>query len=111
MDFITPDSGGSNHAGSRNGTPVYGDSNGSHVKRTRVGVIGCGYWGPQLVRNLNDLPEAELMGVADQSPERLQYVRQHYPHARLFHDHTELLSSDVEAVVIATPIRTHYELA
>jgi predicted dehydrogenase len=76
-----------------------------------VGVIGCGYWGPQLVRNLNDLSEGVLVGVADQRPERLDYVRQHYPHVRLFSDHTELLASDIEAVVIATPIRTHYELA
>src|SRR5918912_2219270 len=47
-------------------------------KRIKVGVAGCGYWGPQLVRNFSELPEAELVAVADVRPSRLDYVRARY---------------------------------
>jgi predicted dehydrogenase len=77
----------------------------------RVGVIGCGYWGPHLIRNLHDMLEVELVGVAEQRPERLKYVRRSYPAIRTFSDHHQLLESEVEAVVVATPIHTHFEVA
>src|SRR5256885_1648939 len=78
----------------------------------RVGVIGCGYWGPQLIRNFATMPGVVLTAVADQREDRLGYVQQHYPHAKLFRNHLELLSSDsVDAVVVSTPIHTHYEVA
>lgn len=79
--------------------------------RIKVGVIGCGYWGPQLIRNLHEMPNAELIGVADAKPERLEFVKRHYPEVRLFSSHTQLLETDVEAVVVATPIHTHHTLA
>jgi len=79
--------------------------------RARVGVIGCGYWGPHLVRNLHDMGESELHAVSDARPERLEYVASRYPGVRLFTDHRELLESDVDAVVVATPIHTHYAVA
>ena len=79
--------------------------------RTRVGVIGCGYWGPQLVRNLHEMPNVELVAVADSKPERLQNIGARYPEVSLFGSHTELLESDVEAVVISTPIHTHHAIA
>ena len=63
--------------------------------RTRVGVIGCGYWGPQLVRNLHEMPNVELVAVADSKPERLQNIGARYPEVSLFGSHTELLESDV----------------
>lgn len=77
----------------------------------RVGVIGCGYWGPKLARNFNDLPEAELAWVSDLHEDRLEHMRQLYPHIRATSDHNELLASDVDAVVIATPVHTHHSLA
>lgn len=77
----------------------------------RVGVIGYGYWGPQLVRNFQDLPDAVLTGVAEPRADRLSHVEQRYPGVGLFTDYRALLESDVEAVVIATPIQTHYDLA
>ena len=76
----------------------------------RVGVIGCGHWGPHLIRNLNDMPEVDLVGVAEERQERLRYVRRTYPTVSPFPDHRRLLESDVDAVVIATPIQTHFEL-
>jgi len=77
----------------------------------RVGVVGCGYWGPYLVRNLHDMPDVDLVGVADRRPERLAYVLSAYPSVRAFPDHTELLAAGVDAVVLATPIETHHPLA
>jgi predicted dehydrogenase len=77
----------------------------------RVGVVGCGYWGPYLVRNLHEMSDVELVGVADRRPERLAYVLRTYPAVRPFADHRELLGAGVDAVVLATPIHTHYELA
>jgi predicted dehydrogenase len=77
----------------------------------RVGVVGCGYWGPYLVRNLHDMPDVDLVGVADRRPERLAYVLSAYPSVRAFPDHAELLAAGVDAVVLATPIETHHPLA
>lgn len=77
----------------------------------RVGVVGCGYWGPHLVRNFNEMPHAKLAAVAEVSVERREYVRRQYPGVELFLDHRALLETDVEAVVIATPIETHFALA
>jgi len=77
----------------------------------KVGVIGCGYWGPQLVRNLRATTEAKLVAVVDRRPHRLDYVRKQFPSVNAIADHRELLDSDVDAVVIATPIHSHFELA
>ena len=77
----------------------------------RVGVIGCGYWGPQLIRNFYELPAARLTGVAETRPERLEHVRHRYRGTQVFSDHRALLATDVDAIVIATPIQTHYALA
>lgn len=77
----------------------------------RIGVIGCGYWGPQLIRNLSEIRGASLAGVADQRPARRQYVLESYPNVKVFEDYHDLLSSDIEAVVIATPIKTHHFIA
>ncbi|TMD67263.1 MAG: Gfo/Idh/MocA family oxidoreductase, partial [Chloroflexi bacterium] len=79
--------------------------------RIKVGVIGCGYWGPQIVRNLHDMPNVQLTAVADTKPERLEFVRRHYPEVKVFSSHTDLLATDVDAVVISTPIHTHHRLA
>jgi predicted dehydrogenase len=78
---------------------------------TRVGVIGCGYWGPQLIRNFASMADAQLLGVADKSQDRLNYVRSQYGGVHTYTDHEALLASDVEAVVVATPIHTHFTIA
>jgi predicted dehydrogenase len=77
----------------------------------KVGVVGFGYWGPKIVRNFNDIPEATLCWVADRDPERLQRVQADYPYVRTTMDFNEMLASDIDAVVVATPIRTHFALA
>ena len=79
--------------------------------RVKVGVIGCGYWGPKLARNFHELPDAELTWASDLRDERLEHIRKLYPNARTTQDHHEVLASDVDAVVIATPVSTHHPLA
>ena len=77
----------------------------------KVGVIGSGYWGPKLVRNLYHLPDAEVAWVCDLRQERLDHVKALYPEIRTTRDYRDLLASDVDAVVVATPVRTHHHLA
>jgi len=78
----------------------------------RVGVIGAGYWGPNLVRNLNEAPGADPVAVADLSPERLEAIHKRFPAVRTTTDHTELFDDPkIDAVCIATPVGTHRRLA
>lgn len=77
-----------------------------------VGLIGYGYWGPNLARNFHQLPEATLAACCDTDPARLEVVRRLYPHVRTTTRVEDLWSDpDLDAVVIATPVRTHYALA
>jgi len=78
----------------------------------RVAVVGLGYWGPQLVRNLYESPHAELVTVCDARPEPLAQIGRRYPGVGQTTDFAAVLAdADVEAVVVATPISTHYALA
>jgi predicted dehydrogenase len=77
----------------------------------RVGVVGLGYWGPNLARNLQERPEAELVALCDLSAERLEKVGRRYPAARQYQSLEALLSdSDVEAVAVATPVSSHHHV-
>jgi len=76
----------------------------------KVGVAGLGYWGPNLARNFDEV--AELTWLADLAPELQEKFAARYPNARVTGDFDELLADDaLDAVVIATPVPTHYELA
>jgi len=78
----------------------------------RVAVVGLGYWGPNLVRNLQALPGADLQMICDQNAQRLDQITRRYPTSRTTVDYADVLEDDgIEAVVIATPIGTHYRLA
>src|SRR3972149_6305354 len=77
----------------------------------KVGVIGCGYWGPKLARNFFELSGSQLEWVADLDQSRLDHIKSLYPEVRTTQDYRQVLTSDVEAVVIATPVRFHYPLA
>jgi predicted dehydrogenase len=80
------------------------------VAEPRVGVVGLGYWGPNLARNFDDL--ADLAWLVDTSDERRAEAAARYPNARIAAELDELLADNsVDAVVIATPVPTHYELA
>jgi predicted dehydrogenase len=78
----------------------------------RVGIIGCGYWGPNLVRNLNALNGCEVRWMCDLNESRLSYLKRLYPGIRTTRNHEDILADGrVDAVVIATPVSTHYPLA
>lgn len=79
--------------------------------RLRFGVVGYGYWGPHLARNLSRLPMSQVTHIADLSPERRREARSEHPSARVIDGLDAVLNSDVDAVVVATPIRTHYPVA
>lgn len=78
----------------------------------RIGVIGYGYWGPNLVRNFADLPGARVMAVCDQRPERLADAERRYPAIRVTPNPQDLLTDPaLDAVAIATPVEHHFDLA
>ncbi|MFH1086349.1 MAG: Gfo/Idh/MocA family oxidoreductase [Chloroflexota bacterium] len=81
------------------------------LRTIRVGVVGCGYWGPQLIRNFQSLHGADMAVVSDLSAARLEHIHGLYPSAHTTTDYAELLASPVEAVAVATPVRTHYRMA
>jgi predicted dehydrogenase len=77
-----------------------------------VGVIGYGYWGPNLVRNFAEAPGGRVGAVTDIRAERLAEVKARYPAIAVSTDARDLINdSAVDAVVIATPVSTHFELA
>jgi predicted dehydrogenase len=77
-----------------------------------VGVIGYGYWGPNLVRNFADLASTTVVAVCDQRPERLALAQRRYPGIQTTTDATALIANpSVDAVVIATPVEHHCDLA
>ncbi len=78
---------------------------------TKVALTGAGYWGPNLARVLNQSPTCDFVAVCDSSPKNLEKITRQYPSVRAYSDFADLLMSDVDAIVIATPISTHYELA
>ena len=76
-----------------------------------IGVIGYGYWGPNLVRNFAELGGATVAGVADQDTKKLELVQRRYPGIKTFNNFQHLLEdSSIDAVAIATPVSTHFEL-
>lgn len=84
----------------------------SKNKPVGVAAIGCGYWGPNIIRNLHQSPNANLIACCDRSDERLTFIKERFPDVELLKDADELLKNDrVEAVAIATPINTHFDLA
>jgi len=77
-----------------------------------IGVIGYGYWGPNLVRNFADIPSVDLRWVCDLQTERLARLRLRYPAVQITEDmNTVLADPKVDAVAIATPVSTHFDLA
>lgn len=79
--------------------------------KVRVGIVGAGYWGPNLIRNFVQLDESDVVVVADKRDDRLQHIRKTYPHVRTTSDYRDLFNMGLDAVVIATPPTTHYAIA
>jgi len=78
----------------------------------KFGVIGYGYWGPNVVRNLDQLDGSEVVLVCDKSPAARKRVQKAYPHMKVTATSAEVISSTaIDAVAVVTPVWTHYELA
>src|SRR6266481_159414 len=81
-------------------------------RKIALGVIGCGYWGPLLVRNFKSLPDCQLKMVCDVNAARLKHLGTLYPDVEGMSNSQQLLNgSNLDAVVIATPVQHHYSLA
>lgn len=81
-------------------------------KTIKVGVVGCGYWGPNLIRNLRQTPDCQLKLICDSSEQRLRHMRRLYPDVEMTNSFQDLLDNqEIDAVVVATPVRFHYEMA
>jgi predicted dehydrogenase len=81
-------------------------------KQQKVGVVGCGYWGPNLIRNFVGLADCKLQLICDQDQSRLDHLTQLYPGVDATREFAPMLNgSDLDAIAIATPVHLHHSLA
>ncbi|MDM8547725.1 Gfo/Idh/MocA family protein [Candidatus Venteria ishoeyi] len=81
-------------------------------EKITVAVVGCGYWGPNLIRNFNSLPGTTLKWIVDLDKKRLEKMEALYQHAQTSSDYEQVLNDeDVDAVIIAVPVQYHFDLA
>ena len=77
----------------------------------KIGVIGYGYWGPNIVRNFHRGPDSRVVMVCDQSPLMLERVNRAHPDIKTTSDCMEIIQSpEIDAVAVVTPVWTHYKL-
>jgi predicted dehydrogenase len=77
----------------------------------KFGVIGFGYWGPNVARNLDTLEDSKVVAICDKSPTARKRAQQAYPHVKITGDAAELVESpEIDAIAVVTPVWTHYEL-
>ncbi len=94
------------HSASRPGRRVIGES------MIGVGVIGYGYWGPNIVRNFQNPETSKVVGVCDKASKALRRAHQAHPAVQQYSDPYELIASnDVDAIAVVTPVWTHFDLA
>ena len=80
--------------------------------KTTVAVVGCGYWGPNLIRNFRSLPDCRLKVMCDLNRQRLKHLHQLYPEVELSSDYDAVLADpEINAVAIATAVRFHFPMA
>jgi predicted dehydrogenase len=78
----------------------------------KVGVIGCGYWGPNLIRNFAQLSRSDVIRVADLDEVRLKYIKGLYPFVETTMDYRDIINDpEIDIVAVATPVQTHYKFA
>jgi len=76
-----------------------------------IGVVGYGYWGPNLVRNFAETPGLSVACVADFDPKRLEIVQRRYPGIQVTTRFQDIVDdNDIDAIAIATPVSSHFEL-
>ncbi len=78
----------------------------------KAGVIGCGYWGPNLIRNFQQLAGSEVKRVADLDSDRLDHMKRLYPSVKTTTDYHDIITDpEIDIVAVATPVKTHYRFA
>lgn len=80
-------------------------------EKVRVGIVGCGYWGPNLIRNFFSIPECEMSICCDLDEQKLLRMKSLYPGIKITTDFQEFLDSGIDAVGIVTPVSSHFPLA
>jgi predicted dehydrogenase len=101
------------HPASQSSEPASDESmhQGSGETVVKFGVVGYGYWGPNVVRNLDQLDGSEVVAVCDKSPTARKRIQKTYPHVKVVSETAELMSStEIDAIAVVTPVWTHYEL-
>lgn len=92
--------------------PADATRRGDVIKNVRLGAIGCGYWGPNLIRNCVEIPSISLEAIVDVNTARLEHIQTRYPGIPFATtDYTRLFDAGLDGVVISTPPETHYEIA
>jgi predicted dehydrogenase len=82
------------------------------MSKVRVAIVGCGYWGQNLIRNFSELPEVEVTAVCDFNLSALARTKRRYPAVELKQDFQQVVADPrIQAVVIASPVSTHYPFA
>jgi predicted dehydrogenase len=84
------------------------------MQKVKVVAIGCGYWGPNLIRNFIEISETDLVAIADLDRMRLEHMRARYPqisYITITEDYRDFFKMDMDAVVISTPPPTHFAIA
>ncbi|MBN1961033.1 MAG: Gfo/Idh/MocA family oxidoreductase [Deltaproteobacteria bacterium] len=77
----------------------------------KIGIVGLGYWGPNLLRNFYGQPLCSKLWACDSDPKRIAHMQTRFPGVTFVTSYDELLQSDIDGVAIATPVNTHYPLA
>lgn len=77
----------------------------------KIGIIGYGYWGPNLNRNFHELPNSEVVVVSDLKDEQLKRVKIKYPQSTVTKNYKDLFKMGLDAVVVSTPPKTHFKIA
>jgi predicted dehydrogenase len=81
------------------------------MDKIKIGVVGCGYWGPNLIRNFVEIQTSKMVMVADLREDRLSHIKDSYPQVAVTNDYHDLLKAGLDGVVIATPPATHFQFA
>src|ERR1700749_2346443 len=82
------------------------------TKKIKVGVAGCGYWGPNLIRNFRSLADVNMKMMCDLNPGRLSHLQSLYPEVETSTDYKHMLNGvGLDAVVVATNVKNHFPMA
>jgi predicted dehydrogenase len=97
---------------------TYPEKEPKHLKASKatggpitIGIVGCGYWGPNLTRNFMSIPNCRVKAISDVQIERLTYIQSLYCDLEITTNYTDLINTpEIDALVIATPVRFHFEM-